>query len=109
MNAHRAGADIVKLFPGPANGPDFLRALRGPLPFLKVFPTSGVTEENCEDWLRAGAFGLGFVNALFDPEDLAAGRFDVVEARAKRMVDKVRAFAHVREAGAPVLDITATA
>lgn len=109
MNAHRAGADIVKLFPGPANGPDFLRALRGPLPFLKVFPTSGVTEENCDEWLRAGAFGLGFVNALFDPQDLAAGRFDVVEARAKRMVDKVRAFAHVREADPPVLDITATA
>lgn len=89
MTAHRAGADLVKLFPGPPNGPDFLRALRGPLPFLRVFPTAGVTEDNCEQWLDAGAFGLGFVGTLFDPSDMAQGRFDVIEARARRMVDRV--------------------
>lgn len=92
MNAHKAGADLVKLFPGPANGPAFLRALRGPLPFLRVFPTSGVTEENCEEWLNAGAFGLGFVASLFEPMDMAKHRFDAIEARAKRMTDKVREY-----------------
>ena len=92
MTAHKAGADMVKLFPGPANGPSFLRALHGPLPFLRVFPTSGVTEDNCEDWLRAGAFGLGFVASLFEPSDMLHRRFDRIEARAKRMVQKVTAF-----------------
>ena len=91
MTAHRAGADIVKLFPGPANGPDYLRAIRGPMPFLRVFPTSGVTEDNAEEWLAAGAFGLGFVATLFDPEDLAARRFDAIRARAARMIARVRA------------------
>lgn len=108
MNAHRAGADLVKLFPAPANGPDFLRALRGPMPFLKVFPTSGVTEQNCDEWLRAGAFGLGFVNTLFDPADLAHGRFDEVEARARRMVQKVHARADDAPQARP-LDVTASA
>lgn len=92
MNAHKAGADLVKLFPGPPNGPAFLRALRGPLPFLRVFPTSGVTEENCEEWLTAGAFGLGFVASLFEPMDMAKHRFEAIEARAKRITDKVRKF-----------------
>jgi Entner-Doudoroff aldolase len=91
MTAHRAGADIVKLFPGPANGPDFLRAVRGPLPFLRVFPTSGVTEDNVDAWLDAGAFGVGFVAALFDPEDLRQRRFDAVRARAARFCAKVAA------------------
>ncbi|MCA8947883.1 MAG: bifunctional 4-hydroxy-2-oxoglutarate aldolase/2-dehydro-3-deoxy-phosphogluconate aldolase [Planctomycetes bacterium] len=90
MRAHRAGADIVKLFPGPSNGPDFVRAVRGPLPFLRIFPTSGVTEENVGQWLAAGAFGLGFVASLFDPDDLAAGRFAAIQARATRMVQAVR-------------------
>lgn len=90
MRAHRAGADIVKLFPGPSNGPEFVRAVRGPLPFLRIFPTSGVTEANAEQWLAAGAFGLGFVASLFDSEDLAAGRFDAIRARAARMVQIVR-------------------
>lgn len=91
MLAHKAGADLVKLFPGPAGGPAFLRALRGPMPFLRVFPTNGVAEDNCTDWLAAGAFGLGFVGSLFDPNDLQAGRFDRIEARAARIVAKVHA------------------
>lgn len=91
MTAHRAGADIVKLFPGPANGPDYVRALRGPLPFLRIFPTSGVTEENVDSWIQAGAFGLGFVGTLFDADDLRLRRFDAIKARAARMVAKVKA------------------
>lgn len=91
MTAHRAGADIVKLFPGPANGPDYVRALRGPLPFLRIFPTSGVTEENVDSWIQAGAFGLGFVSTLFDADDLRLRRFDAIKARAARMVAKVKA------------------
>lgn len=91
MTAHRAGADLVKLFPAPANGPDFLRAVRGPLPFLRIFPTSGVTEENVEAWFHAGAFGVGFVASLFDADDLKARRFDAIQARAARMLAKVRA------------------
>ncbi len=97
MTAHKAGADLVKLFPGPSNGPAFLRALRGPLPFLRVFPTSGVTEENCEEWLAAGAFGLGFVASLFEPMDMAKHRFEAIEARAKRMTDKVREYGSERK------------
>jgi len=91
MTAHRAGADIVKLFPAPANGPAFLRAVRGPLPFLRVFPTSGVSEANVGDWLDAGAFGLGFVATLFDAEDLLLRRFDAIRERAQRLVAKVTA------------------
>lgn len=97
MTAHKAGADLVKLFPGPSNGPAFLRALHGPLPFLRVFPTSGVTEENCEEWLAAGAFGLGFVGSLFEPSDMARHRFDVIEERAKRMVKKVTEFGAAKQ------------
>lgn len=92
MEAHRAGADMVKLFPGPSNGPEFVKAVRGPLPFLRIFPTSGVTEDNAGEWLAAGAFGVGFVATLFSPEDLAAGRFDVIRARAARMVKNVQAY-----------------
>src|SRR5262245_48720522 len=91
MTAHRAGADIVKLFPGPASGPDFLRAVRAPLPFLRVFPTNGVTEDNVDAWFDAGAFGLGFVGALFDAGDLKERRFDAIQARAARLVAKVKA------------------
>ena len=86
LHAHRCGAPIVKLFPGPADGPAVLKTIRGPLPFLRIFPTSGVTLNNAAAWLEAGAFGLGFVASLFDPDDLAAERFDAVRERAAQMV-----------------------
>ncbi|MHC4078582.1 MAG: bifunctional 4-hydroxy-2-oxoglutarate aldolase/2-dehydro-3-deoxy-phosphogluconate aldolase [Planctomycetota bacterium] len=88
--AHDAGAQIVKLFPGPADGPDYVRACLGPMPFLRIFPTSGVTEDNVQDYLRAGAFGVGFVGCLFHTEDMAHGNYLGVRERAQRMVQLVR-------------------
>jgi Entner-Doudoroff aldolase len=90
LAAHKAGADLVKLFPGPANGPEFVKACLGPMPFLRIFPTSGVTEQNAADWLRAGCFGVGFTGSLFDPDDLRHGRFEAIRARAERMLATVR-------------------
>ncbi|MEE2888000.1 MAG: bifunctional 4-hydroxy-2-oxoglutarate aldolase/2-dehydro-3-deoxy-phosphogluconate aldolase [Planctomycetota bacterium] len=89
LTAHRAGAAIVKFFPGPSDGPATVRIIRGPLPFLRIFPTSGVTLENAAAFLDAGAFGLGFVNCLFEGDDLAAGRFEVIAERARQMTEVV--------------------
>ena len=88
--AHDAGAQVVKLFPGPADGPGYVRACLGPMPFLRILPTSGVTEENAEDYLRAGAFAVGFVACLFHPEDMAQGNYLGVRERAQHMVRVVR-------------------
>lgn len=90
MTAHNAGADFVKLFPGPADGPAYVRAILGPLPFLRVFPTSGVTMDNVTDFFAAGAAGVGWVKDLFEPADLQAGRFDQVRERAAKMVKLVQ-------------------
>lgn len=90
MTAHKAGADLVKLFPAPGVGPAFVKAVLGPMPFLRIFPTAGVTEENAAQWLQAGSFGLGFVASLFEPADLRAGNFDAIARRASRMVAAVQ-------------------
>ena len=58
----------------------------GPLPFLRIVPTSGVTLENVRDYLQAGSFAVGFVNSLFEPEDIAQQRFEKIEERARKMV-----------------------
>jgi Entner-Doudoroff aldolase len=89
LAAHRAGAPLQKLFPAPAGGPAYLRACLGPLPFLKIVPTNGVDASNAGDWLRAGAWAVGFVAPLFDPADLAARRFDAIERRARTLLNAV--------------------
>lgn len=89
LTAHRAGAELQKLFPAPGLGPAYVRAILGPLPFLRIVPTHGVDATNASAWLEAGAFAVGFTTALFDPSELAAKRFDLVEARARRILAQV--------------------
>jgi len=89
FNAHRAGAPLQKLFPAPAGGPDWLRAVLAPLPFLRVIPTNGVDTDNAAAWLAAGAYAVGCVRALFSPDDLAARNFDNVETRARALLAAV--------------------
>jgi 2-dehydro-3-deoxyphosphogluconate aldolase / (4S)-4-hydroxy-2-oxoglutarate aldolase len=88
--AHRAGAPFVKLFPAPAGGPAYLRSVMGPLPFLKIVPTNGVDAGNARQWLDAGAYALGFVTSLFDPQDMRHKRYDAIEARAREILLQVR-------------------
>jgi 2-dehydro-3-deoxyphosphogluconate aldolase/(4S)-4-hydroxy-2-oxoglutarate aldolase len=90
LRAHRAGAPLQKLFPERAIGPRWVRQTLGPLPFLNIVPTSGVTLDNAADYLRAGAFAVGFVNSLFDPQDVANENWPAIEDRAARMLRSVR-------------------
>lgn len=85
LAAHRAGAGLQKLFPAPGLGPAYVSACLGPMPFLKIVPTNGVTLENTRNWLDAGAHALGYVNPLFEPEDLARKDFDAIEERARKI------------------------
>jgi 2-dehydro-3-deoxyphosphogluconate aldolase/(4S)-4-hydroxy-2-oxoglutarate aldolase len=91
LRAHRAGAELVKLFPAPAGGPVYLRSVLAPLPFLKVVPTNGVDAANLADWLAAGAWAAGFTAPLFDRDELAAGRWDAVTERARTILAAARA------------------
>jgi len=91
LRAHRAGAQLIKLFPAAGIGPAYIKAVRGPLPFLRIVPTNGVTAENAADYLRAGAFALGFVAPIFDPEALAASDFQAIERRASAVLHAVHA------------------
>ena len=87
--AHLAGADLVKLFPSPGHVADHVTSILGPLPHLRIFPTAGVTVDNFTDILRAGAAGVGFVRALFEPADMAARDFNAISRRAARIVGRL--------------------
>ncbi|MBK7870303.1 MAG: bifunctional 4-hydroxy-2-oxoglutarate aldolase/2-dehydro-3-deoxy-phosphogluconate aldolase [Saprospiraceae bacterium] len=80
-HATQLGAEIVKLFPGNVLGPGFVKAIKGPMPNVKVMVTGGVepTEESLKSWFGAGANYLGMGSQLFaipltTEEDFAALR-----------------------------------
>lgn len=92
-HAHELGADIVKIFPASTVGPGFFRALRGPMPHLKLMPTGGVTLTNAGEWLNAGASMVGVGSALLDDEALGEGNFNRLTENARtlrRSIDEAR-------------------
>ncbi len=90
ITAHRAGADLLKLFPAPADVAQYVKSILGPLPQLKIFPTAGVDIDNMREVLDAGAAGIGFVRSLFAPADIAARNFDAIQARASSITARMQ-------------------
>ena len=70
QTAHEAGADFIKIFPADKLGPSYIRALRAPLPHLRIVPTGGVNLQTAADFLKAGCAALGVGSALLSPEIL---------------------------------------
>lgn len=88
--AWEAGADIVKVFPADVVGPAFFKALRGPLPQVKLMPTGGVDLTTASEFLKAGAVCLGVGGQLVDAKAVAAGDFAAITALAEQYREIVR-------------------
>ncbi|HWI62980.1 MAG TPA: bifunctional 2-keto-4-hydroxyglutarate aldolase/2-keto-3-deoxy-6-phosphogluconate aldolase [Symbiobacteriaceae bacterium] len=88
IRALEEGADIVKLFPGSHLGPDFLKALKGPLPQAPCMPTGGVTLGNVSAWLKAGAVAVGVGGELTAPG--STGDYAAVTDLARQFVAAVK-------------------
>ncbi len=86
LTAWEAGADIVKVFPADVVGPAFFKALRGPLPQIRVMPTGGVDLKTAAEFLRAGACCLGIGSQLVEPRAVAEGDFDRIRNLARQYV-----------------------
>ena len=91
MAAAKAGADMIKIFPCSAlGGAAYLRALRGPLPHVKLLPTGGVNLGTAHEYIAAGAVALGVGTELVDTALLMAGKDSELTLRAKQFVAAVR-------------------
>jgi len=66
--AWELGADMVKVYPATALGPDYIRDVKSPLNKIKLMPTGGISLGNIEAFMKAGADGLGIGGQLFDKQ-----------------------------------------
>lgn len=91
VRAWQAGAACIKLFPGSLVGPDYVKALKGPLPEIPLMPTGGVSLENMHQWFAAGVVAVGMGG------NLAKGTPAEIESAARIAAAKLR---EVRSAAA---------
>lgn len=90
LAAWEAGADVVKVFPADVGGPNYLKALKGPLPQVRLMPTGGVDLNTAEAFLKAGACCLGVGSQLVEPKAVKEGNFDRLRDLASQYVAVVK-------------------
>ncbi len=88
--AYEAGSDFVKLFPADSLGPAFVKAVRAPLPHLRLVPTGGVDLSNVVDFLNAGCAALGAGSSLVSSEILRDLNWPELTRRAAAFIAAVR-------------------
>lgn len=88
--AHRAGADMIKLFPIANLGAAYLKALKAPLKHLDFMAVGGVSPENIQEFIKAGAVGAGVGGMLTRRELVEAGEFTKITALARRYMENAK-------------------
>lgn len=64
LDAYEYGGDIIKVFPTTSMGPEYIKDLQGPLPQIPLLPTGGIDLNNIEQFMKAGAVGVGLGSSL---------------------------------------------
>lgn len=88
--ALHAGATAVKVFPAvQLGGPDYVRAISGPLGNPPLVPTGGVSLDNAKAFLEAGAYAIGVGGSVFSIDALMAGDAGRVGSAATALIEEI--------------------
>lgn len=84
LQALEYGVDVVKLFPGSLAGPDYIKAIHGPIPYVNIMPTGGVSLDNLEEWFAAGVYSVGAGS------NLVKGSKEEIKEKSKAYLEKIK-------------------
>jgi 2-dehydro-3-deoxyphosphogluconate aldolase/(4S)-4-hydroxy-2-oxoglutarate aldolase len=88
--AYEAGADFIKIFPADTLGPGYIKALRAPLPHLRIVPTGGVDVNNVADFFNAGCAAVGVGGSLMSAKLLQEQNWPELTRRTEELVRAAR-------------------
>ncbi len=89
LNAYENGADFVKIFPADGLGPNYIKALKAPMPHLQVIPTGGVDVNTCADFIKAGCAAVAAGSSLVKKEFILKKDWKALSELAAQFVANV--------------------
>lgn len=90
LQTYNMGVDVIKIFPGSLGGPAYIKALKGPFPYIPLMPTGGVSAANVAEWFATGVVAVGAGSELCPPQLAKEGRFDEITRKAAEFVQIVK-------------------
>ena len=91
--AEELGADVIKIFPASLlGGPEFVAAVKGPMPWTNIMPSGGVepSEENLTRWFKAGAYCIGMGSKLITKDLLSSGDPGKITKKVKNTIELIK-------------------
>jgi len=86
----RTGADFVKVFPVNLFGPDYIKTIKAPLSHIKLLAVNGITAENMNEYLSAGAVGVGIGGGIVDKKLIAENDFEGITIAAQKYCEEAK-------------------
>jgi 2-dehydro-3-deoxyphosphogluconate aldolase / (4S)-4-hydroxy-2-oxoglutarate aldolase len=91
LAAWNVGADLVKVFPaGPLGGPDYIKAVKAPLPQVLLMPTGGVNIQNAGAFIQAGATAVAVGGELVDKNAVKERQFRIITENVRAFINAIR-------------------
>lgn len=90
--ATEAGADIIKVFPANIVGMKYFKAIKAPMPDLKIMPTGGVTLSNANEWFKVGACAVGIGGALVENQAIKQSNFKKLTENGQKLMDTINEY-----------------
>ena len=91
FQAFSLGSDVIKIFPGSFAGPAYIKALKGPFPYIPMMPTGGVNAVNVAAWFSVGIVAVGAGSELCPAQLARDGKFDEISKPASEFMQAVKA------------------
>jgi 2-dehydro-3-deoxyphosphogluconate aldolase/(4S)-4-hydroxy-2-oxoglutarate aldolase len=91
--AEELGCEIVKVFPGgEVGGPAFVKAVKGPCPWVSIMPTGGVdsTEASLKAWFDAGVSCVGMGSNLITKDLIKAKDYAGLANKIRSTLELIR-------------------
>lgn len=90
LQAINAGADFIKVFPAGIAGPDYIKAIRAPIPQAKLMAVGGIDSSNASAFIKAGCVGVGVGGKLANLKAIEEGRYELLTQAAEEMISAVK-------------------
>ncbi len=89
LNAYELGADFIKIFPADGLGPNYIKAIKAPMPQLQIIPTGGVDVNTCADFIKAGCAAVAAGSSLLKKDLVEKQDWKGLSALAAQFVENV--------------------
>lgn len=90
FNAMRAGATMIKIFPGALGGPKYMTNLKMVFPDVNLIPSGGITPENAAEFIRCGACAVSGARTFMDFDKIEKEGLSSITEQVRRFIEIIK-------------------